>query len=232
MQNSPKTLEHKTYLAPIFAELGGIYEFEDEISSGKSGIAYRIRSISNGTLYCLKTVKPSITSEKERARVKETLGKEYKILKPLFHRCLPTIYEANVDGDLPYYVCTFHPGQTWNDFRKQEKKLRTEEAYFVIYSLIDAFQYLHQMGRTHCDAHEDNILISDRVFAQGILIIDFGSGHRESDPSPDTPDRGHAGSKNIEGQIRFQRNVDRKTAADEFKRYGLHPVPKTPSLVF
>ena len=95
---------------------------------------------------------------------------------------MPTVYEANFEAELPYYVCTYHPGKTWNTFRKENKKLKAEEAYFVIYSLIDAFEYLHKMNRSHCDAHEDNILIRERVFGEGILIIDFGSGHRGSDP--------------------------------------------------
>jgi serine/threonine protein kinase len=199
LQDLLAPLEHKDYLAPIFAEIGDRYEYEALISEGKNGIAYRIKSRAHGHIYCLKTIKPSITNEKERNRVKETLDKECKILKPLSHRSLPAIYESNVDGELPYYVSTFHPGGTWNKFRKEDKRLRTEEAYYVIHSLIDAFQYLHERGRTHCDAHEDNILISEHVFADGILIIDFGSGHRESDPSPETPDRGHAGFKPLDG---------------------------------
>jgi HD superfamily phosphohydrolase len=219
MSDLPGFFDSAAYLKPIFDEIGDKYIFEREINAGKNGITYLIRSASHGHPYCLKTVKPYIADEKERNRVKETLDKECRILKPLSHRCLPTIYESNVECELPYYICTFHPGETWNKFRRAKKTLRTEEAHFVIYSLIDAFQYLHQMGRTHCDAHEDNILISEHVFAEGILIIDFGSGHRESDPSPETPDRGHAGFKDLEGQIRFQRDVDRKSAATEFKLY-------------
>src|ERR1700682_3458552 len=184
-------LGDEPYIAPILKEIGKNYSFDGQIASGKNGIAYRIKSRQHGHLFCLKTIKPSITSKTDRERVKETLEKEFKILKPLSHRCLPTVYEANFESELPYYVCTYHPGETWNAFRKEDKKLKAEEAYFVIYSLIDAFEYLHKMGRTHCDAHEDNILISDRIFGEGILLIDFGSGHRGSDPSPDTPDRGH-----------------------------------------
>jgi serine/threonine protein kinase len=172
-----------SYLEPIFRQISAKYEWLKEIGAGQNGVTYLIRSRDHGQPYCLKTIKPTVTDSRERERIRATLRKELDILKPLSPRALPKIFEAELDGELPYYICTYHPGDTLSNFRKSGRTLRAEEAYFVIYTLIDAFEYLHQEGRMHCDAHADNILISDRVYGEGIMIIDFGSGHRGSDPA-------------------------------------------------
>jgi hypothetical protein len=46
--------------------------------------------------------------------------------------------------------------------------------------------YLHSNGRTHNDVHLQNVMIGQPLFQKGIMLIDFGSGHRESETSPNT----------------------------------------------
>lgn len=178
---------------------------------------YKIETRTANHYYCLKTISPDVTEDSERERVRTTLSKEVAILKPLSHRCLPRVYELRLDGTLPFYVCTFHPGTTLERFRQEDKKLKLEEAVFVIVSLIDALEYIHAHGRTHCDLHQNNILLSDKVFAEGLMIIDFGSGHRDSASADMTPDRGHLAFKNVKGQARHRRPVKRNIAADDFR---------------
>jgi HD superfamily phosphohydrolase len=71
----------------------------------------------------------------------------------------------------------------------------------------------------HCDLHNDNILISQRIFAEGILIIDFGSGHRVSDERPETPDRGNPLFKNLRGQKQHRKTVVRTQSIAQFENY-------------
>ena len=111
-------------------------------------------------------------------------------------------------------------------FPSERKKLKLSEAICVIASLIDVLEYLHTEGRTHCDLQNDNILISEKVFAEGILIIDFGSGHRDSSSSSETPDRGHAGFKNIAGQQQHRRRVKRSDAIQQFRDYDFTALGK------
>ena len=89
------------------------YTFFGEKGRGKTGITYELKSaINSHHSYCMKTILPSIRGKKERERVRTTLTKEVEILLPLNHRCLPRIYEHELDGATPYYICTCHPGIT------------------------------------------------------------------------------------------------------------------------
>lgn len=214
------------YLEPIEKKIKKRFNFVKPLVPGKNGMTYVIQSKLNSKLYCLKTISPALNDTEERERVRETLKKEVEILEPLTHRCLPTIYEHNLRGSLPYYVSTFHPGETWESFRLNGKELQVSEAIFVIASLIDVLEYLHEEGRTHCDLHGDNILISEKVFAEGILIIDFGSGHRDSSSSPETLDRGHGGFKNLRGQQQHRRQVRRVDALQQFRDYDFTALGK------
>jgi HD superfamily phosphohydrolase len=204
------------HLETIYAALGHKYTFVREIARGRTGATFLLARDDSGRKYCLKTISPSVQDE-ERQGVADTLRKEVEILDPLSHRCIPIVYERDSEGSLPFYVCTFHPGHTFQHFAEAGNRLSTDEAVYVIGSLIDAMEYLHDRGRTHCDFHQKNILISERVFAEGILIIDFGSGHRESDTTDDTKERGDLRYKTVQAQARYRSKVNRHQASASFR---------------
>ena len=212
------------FLADVRTSLDGKFALEGVIGRGKNGVALLVSMPNNAERYCLKTTLPEATSASEVDVAKEKLSKEVKILNPLNHRCVPKIIFSNFSTKLPYYVCTYHPGLTFYEFRKQQRKLEVEQTLFIIHSLLDTFAYLHENGRSHCDAHQDNILIGENVFAQGIMLIDFGSGHRGSDEKEDTLDRGAILFKDPPAQARHQRVVNRSAAAPDFERYDFKAV--------
>ncbi len=209
------------YLHPIATTLAERYDYEREIGAGKNGKTYLIRDRKSGHPYCLKTIRPEQTEQSERDRIRGTLRKEVEILAPIDHRCLPKIHDHDIDADLPFYVCTFHPGMTWEEFRLSGKTLSPDASAYIVSSLIDAIEHLHKQGRTHCDLHQDNILISPEIFAEGLLIIDFGSGHRESGTDTKTPDKGHVGFKNTRGLARHRQSVRRTDATQDFRLYDI-----------
>ena len=203
----------------VAGDLSVRYSFVKEIQPpGKTGLACVIRNRLNPDhLYCLKTIRPEITDTEKRERVRGTLENEVKILSPLHHRCLPTIYESELSGNPPFYISTFHSGTTFASFQEQDK-LNLPEAIFVIWSLMDTLKYIHNQGRTHCDLHAKNVMIAEDVFRHGILVIDFGSGHRESDSSPETSNRGNVNFKDVLGQGRLGQQVNRDEFREEFQK--------------
>ncbi len=209
--------EFPDYLAVIGAELSSRYLFVKTINSGNTGVTFKLSDLPGKNFFCLKTISESVSGEAERERVRTTLKKEIEILDPLTHRCLPQVFDRNLDAPLPFYVCTYHPGYTFELFKSEGKRLTRDNAIFVVKSLIETFDYLHERGRTHCDLHHKNILISEEIVGKGILVIDFGSGHRDSDSEPITPDRGDPGLKDARGLMRHKQKVDRHDAASEFR---------------
>ncbi len=204
------------YLEQIGQILGAQYQFAGQIAQGRTGTAYKIVRLDSAREYCLKTVSENVTGT-ERDSVRDTLKKEVEILDPLDHRCIPKVYERDFASVPPFYVCTFHAGQTFQDFKASGKRFTRDEAIYIVQSLIDTFDYLHQHGRTHCDFHHKNILIGNSVFAQGVLVIDFGSGHRDSDSAENTPERGDLRFKDVAAQARYRDNVRRDDAAASFR---------------
>ena len=198
--------------------LANRYSFEGKIAEGKTGITYRLSILTNKHHFvCLKTIRPSITDSERRRDIAETLKKEVRILSKLDHRCLPAIVEDGAENRHPFYVCTYHPGKTCDSYRVSSRRLITTEASFVIFQLISVISHVHAAERTHCDLHPGNVLLGDDIFRDGLLVIDFGSGHRNSDSSPGTANRGNAGFKPPESLRRDRLQIDRTSLADEFR---------------
>lgn len=204
------------FLKPAAEQLSHIYHYVSPIAEGKNGSTHKLQRIDSQRFYCLKTIKPD-SPKAEFDDAVDSLKKEIAILDPLAHRCLPCIYERRLDGSTPFYVCTYHPGETFESFKKAGRRLSREKALFVIGALIDAFQYIHEQGRTHCDFHQKNVLIHEDVFANGVLIVDFGSGHRDSDPSASTIERGDLRFKDVPAQTHFREHVSRDVASSGFR---------------
>lgn len=211
----------------VSASLSRRYQYVDEIAKGKTGLACKLRSnLNQDHFYCLKTVRHDITDREKIEAVRETLRKEVLILSPLSHRCLPTIYEHGLDESKPYYVCTYHPGSTFGKFKEQGQSLSFQETVFVLSSLLDVLKYLHDNGRTHCDLHQNNVMICCDVLRHGVLVIDFSSGHRDSDSSPFTANRGNVNFKDPQDQRHSGVSVDRREFSVSFQHSDFNALGK------
>ncbi len=199
------------------------YLYDGPIAAGKTGITHRLKEERTGQLYCLKTIRPDVKDQMARDRVVDTLKKECAILEPLSHNCLPRIFLHRKVQDTYFYVCTYHPGMTFHKFRESGSSLNQLESVFVIRSLMDVLRCVHEKGRIHCDLHSGNVLISKSVLQHGIMVIDFGSGHRYSDSSPETELRGNIYLKPED--MRARQNLliprhDRGLEESDFKGLG------------
>lgn len=213
-------------LLPLWkSQLDAEYQFQGVAGLGKTGVAYRIVRRSSALEYCLKTVRPELIGKTDFDRVRETLAKEVEILRPLKHRCLPAIFSENTTGTLPYYVCTFHPGKTIENFIDSGQMLGVNESFFAVSSLLSVLEYLHSEGRPHCDLHTKNVMIDPDVFRHGLMVIDFSSGHRDSDPNPLTPNRGipfvkETGDKGLYHQVVLRSEMSAGFKRADFRALG------------
>ncbi|HWB02111.1 MAG TPA: protein kinase [Verrucomicrobiales bacterium] len=187
------------------------YELLGIVGKGKNGIVYKIAHCATGIVYCLKTTRPDLEQETAFSAA-ANLRKEIEILLPLSHRCIPKIAIFDAESDPPFYVCCFHPGKTFDLFQKSEERLNTEDSLFVVSSLVSVLEYLHSKGRTHCDIHPKNVMLDGDVMRNGILLIDFGSGHRESDTRTQTENRGLVFNKIAQDKAQQHKLIDRSDA--------------------
>ncbi len=190
-------------LTAIWPALQEQYRFIEKIKSGQNASAFKIAALkSNGVkgerFFCLKIAKED-SDQAVTERRRDNLSKEIRILHPLNHVCLPRIYAFDLNPVYPWYICNFHPGITFHDFAIQQKTFDLQSSIFTISTLLDVVEYIHSHGRTHCDLHSKNILISEHVLREGLLVIDFGSGHHATDQSPYTENRGMPQVKPLDG---------------------------------
>lgn len=220
-------------LASIWASLLGKYSFVKELGTGKHNVAYQIQDNLTRHFRCLKAPKVSLKGD-ERRRAGENLKKEVAILLPLRHQALPEIFAYNEDASAPFYICTYHGGLTLADRIASKKPLDTENSWMFLSLLFDAVKTIHDSNRSHCDLHSRNILIADSIVTDGILIIDFGSGHRGSDSSPLTANAGNPFMKI--GPPAYGQIVDRHGATNAFRIYDFvalgHLLSQSDSILF
>jgi len=215
------------YLASIATELRRRYTFDREYKRGRTGQTYVLTDRDSNHSYLLKTISQDIREAADRAEVARSLEKECEILRPLKHLCIPSVYASNFGSSIPYYICTFHPGKTWEELRKSNARYTVDESAFAILSIVDALEYLHQTNRTHCDLHLDNLMLGQKILADGVMIIDLGSGHRNTATEPVTADRGGLAFKGTHEIRNYRRNVNRKDTWDAFVKNDIRALGKS-----
>jgi serine/threonine protein kinase len=86
-------------------------------------------------------------------------------------------------------------------------------------SLLHVIDYCHSRDTTHCDLHADNILVSDDLIKDGLLVIDFGSGHLLNRDGQ-TPNRGAPEFKLHEGGRSQGARLDMRSIGDQQSAKG------------
>lgn len=177
--SSPRSFDVSYYRQEIQSQLGEKYLVGRELGQGENSIAFYVEDLAKQTARCLKTISPALTMSSDRSSATKRLESEFKLLSKLSHRCIPQVFESNFVADLPYYICSFHPGDTWDKICNGSSNLnvqfRLDHIYYVISSIFDIFEYLHQKSVAHGDFHAKNILVGENIYRDGILVIDFGS---------------------------------------------------------
>jgi 5'-AMP-activated protein kinase catalytic alpha subunit len=111
--------------------------------------------------------KQKIHSEADRRR----LAKELKILRKVRHPNIIQLYEILEDSRY-YYVATEYAsrGELFDHIVKNEK-LTEFEASKILQQMVNAIEYLHELGVVHRDLKPENILLD---YKYNVKIIDFG----------------------------------------------------------
>jgi 5'-AMP-activated protein kinase, catalytic alpha subunit len=111
--------------------------------------------------------KASIKSEADQER----LSKELKILRKARHPNIIQLYEILEDGHYYYLVTEFASRGEMFEHIVRNEKLTEFEASKFIQQLLNAIEYLHELGVVHRDLKPENILLD---YKYNVKIVDFG----------------------------------------------------------
>ena len=159
----------------IVSRIGGniddIYEKIKLLGEGSYGKVWLVKHKILGKLFALKIIK-----RKNDIYFNNKVQKEIQILKKLDHPFILKIIEFH-STETEYHLITDYcqNGELYSEIVNRGR-FSEREASFIIYQILLAIRYCHNMGIVHRDIKPENIMI-ERKEASGLLrvkLIDFG----------------------------------------------------------
>ena len=176
--NTPITSRQDTLILNndiIVSRIGGniddIYEKIKLLGEGSYGKVWLVKHKILGKLFALKIIK-----RKNDIYFNNKVQKEIQILKKLDHPFILKIIEFH-STETEYHLITDYcqNGELYSEIVNRGR-FSEREASFIIYQILLAIRYCHNMGIVHRDIKPENIMI-ERKEASGLLrvkLIDFG----------------------------------------------------------
>jgi eukaryotic-like serine/threonine-protein kinase len=145
----------------------GPYTIEGLLGSGGMGIVYAARDRELGRTVAIKV----IDHARNRARAKELLIHEARVVAALNHPAICSVHEIGYHGDDPFIVMEHVAGTPLSAMIVKNGALQLETALHYAIQIVDAVAYAHQHGIVHGDLKSSNIMVA----ADGrVKVLDFG----------------------------------------------------------
>ena len=164
------TFESKIRCSNI--DIKTIYTFKDILGGGQFGTV-RVGERKSGThikKYAIKT----ITKKKLSSKDIQNLTNEVQILSSLDHPNIIKLEEAYQDQFYLHIVTELCEGKDVLNQCHFKDNLSENNVCLLIFKLVSAVRYLHNMNICHRDIKTDNIMFSSRDFKSEIKLLDFG----------------------------------------------------------
>ncbi len=157
------------------------------------GVVYEAQQDEPRRRVAIKMIRRDRVGGRWRDRFKD----EVEALGRLKHPGIAHIYEADGEGDCPFFVMELIDGEPLDVYARAHK-LHVKEKLRLVEGICDALQYAHRSGVIHLDLKPTNILVSaDRQSR----ILDFGIAQLVSLESP--PSQAAASARPWAGTVAY-----------------------------
>lgn len=155
----------------------GPYKIVECLGEGGMGAVFMAED-PNSNLAAVKVTRAQDPNSDDYQRFK----REAQIMEQLDHPNLPKLFEINKTHDgLIWMSLTLYTGQSLKALLEQKKYLAPEEAFEIFEQVLDALNYVHQLGYVHRDVKPENVFIQPGP-KKKIALIDFGIARSMADP--------------------------------------------------
>ena len=160
----------------------GRYDVRELLGEGNYGRVYRADDTNLNRSVAIKTPF-GIRSDKDRDR----FVREAKAVAALHHPNVCPVYDAGIDGELPFIVMRYVQGGTLENLLKNQPPTQAQ-ALRIVGKIAQGLVAAHRKGVTHRDLKPANVLYD--VAEREMLIADFGFARIGLDASLSLPGAG------------------------------------------
>jgi serine/threonine protein kinase len=172
-QSIQPVLQYLSGILPGTTLQNGRYTLEVELGSGGVGVAFRAKCNATQQTVVIKTLNATARQHTHFAELKRKFEDEAHRLETCLHPNIVRFNDYFVEGELPYLVMEYLPGQTLAALTIPEQKPISEAtALHYIRQIGAALNVVHQHGLLHRDVKPDNIILKDGT--DQVILIDFG----------------------------------------------------------
>ncbi len=133
------------------------FEILEEINRGGMGVIYKARQLNMNRLVALKAINPAkLNIPTVRARFES----EVKAAALLNHVNIVTVYQADLDGPLPYLAMEYVPGIDLLRLVRKTGPLPVLDAVYYIRQAAEGLQHAYERGLVHRDIKPSNLIVT------------------------------------------------------------------------
>lgn len=147
----------------------GRYEIERMIGSGGMGIVLKGFDTELHRVVAIKVMKPHLA---HNGAARRRFAREAQSAAAVVHEHVIPIHDVLTDGDTPYLVMQFVPGQSLQARVDERGPLEAKEVLRIARQAAAGLAAAHAQGVVHRDVKPANILLEESV--ERVLISDFG----------------------------------------------------------
>lgn len=153
----------------------GKYDIVEKIGSGGFGTVYK------GWDPVIKRNVAIKTCEVGSKDIRNRFFREAQLAGGLQHPNITFVYEFGFEGDVPFLVQEFLPGEDLDRMIKAGTALPLQDKLKIMLGIVFGLEYAHKAGVMHRDVKPANVRVLDN---QSVKIMDFGIA-KSADPSGD-----------------------------------------------
>ena len=185
----------------------GRFQVVRTLGSGAQGDVYLAEDTQLKRQVAIKTLLlQSVPSGERGARIKALLD-EALIVGRLSHPNIVTLYDAGLEGEMPWLVFEYVEGKTVSALIKESGRLPVARAVDIAIQMLKAVGFAHSKGVVHRDLKPANVMIMDADTAR---VMDFGIAQlTQSRPKSDSVFEGtptYMAPEYVSGQAYTQRS--------------------------
>lgn len=145
---------------------GGRYYADRELARGGMSTVYAGRDAVLDRPVAIKVLRPEPGRD-----VQDDFLQEARAAAALKHPHIVDVYDAGIEGDTPFIVMEYVPGETLRELVAREAPLAPDRAAAIVAAVAEALDYAHRRGTLHCDIKPGNILLPAEDSPK---LVDFG----------------------------------------------------------